>query len=60
MVQIVRNGVSQRSAASQFGVSLNTVQRWLRRAADAPLEQVDWSDQTPGASEYCCKHLGIA
>jgi putative transposase len=51
MVQLVRNGVSQRSAASQFGVSLNTVQRWLRRAADAPLEQVDWSAQTPGASE---------
>lgn len=51
MVQLVRDGVSQRSVASQFGVSLNTVQRWLRRAADAPLEQVDWSDQTPGASE---------
>lgn len=51
MVQFVRDGVSQRSVARQFGVSLHTVQRWLRRAADAPLEQVDWSDQTPGASE---------
>jgi putative transposase len=51
MVQLVRGGASQRSAARQFGVSLNTVQRWLKRAGDAPLEQVDWADQTPGASE---------
>ena len=51
MVQLVRDGVSQRNVARQFGVSLNTVQRWLRRAADAPLDQVDWSDQTSGASE---------
>lgn len=51
MVQLVRNGASQRSVAKQFGVSLNTVQRWLRRAGDMPLEQVDWTDHSPGPAE---------
>src|ERR1019366_3880140 len=47
MVEAVRVGSSQRAAARQFGVSLATVQLWLNRAADGPLEQVDWSAQSP-------------
>lgn len=48
MVQLVRKGMSQRGVAKRFGVSLNTVQRWCRRAADSSLDEVDWSDQPPG------------
>lgn len=44
MVRLVRAGQSQRSVAQQFGVSLGTVQLWLRRAGDAPLEKVNWGD----------------
>lgn len=47
MVEAVRVGSSQRAVARQFGVSLATVQLWLNRAADGPLEQVDWSAQSP-------------
>ena len=44
MVEAVRGGASQREAARRFGVSLSTVQHWLKRAADRPLAGVDWSD----------------
>lgn len=46
MVAAVRNGQSQRSVARQFGVSLATVQLWLQRAQDQPLERVDWEDNS--------------
>ncbi len=42
MVRLVRQGSSQRAVARRFHVSLHTVQRWLARAADRPLPQVDW------------------
>ena len=44
MVEAVRGGASQREAARRFGVSLSTVQHWLKRAADRPLAGVDWAD----------------
>ena len=45
MVSTVRAGASQRSVARAFGVSLATVQLWLKRAGDARLDHVDWSDR---------------
>jgi transposase-like protein len=47
MVEAVRAGSSQRAVARQFGVSLATVQLWLKRAAGGALEQVDWTTQAP-------------
>jgi transposase-like protein len=44
MVTAVRGGRSQRAVARAFGVSLATVQLWLRRAGDSRLDRVDWSD----------------
>jgi hypothetical protein len=46
MVALVRGGLSQRSVARQCGVSLATVQLWLSRGADLPLDQVDWTDRS--------------
>jgi transposase len=45
LVAAVRSGSSQRAVARSSRVSLSTVQFWLRRAGDAPLERVDWSDR---------------
>ena len=47
MVAAVRAGASMRSVARAHGVSLATVQWWLRRAGQRPLEEVDWSDHAP-------------
>jgi len=58
MVRLVRNGQSQRSVARQFGVSLNTVQRWVKRAAQSELEDVDWSDQLPGPERSPARSVG--
>ena len=46
MVAAVRAGQSQRSVSRQFGVSLATVQFWLQRAQDQPLDHVDWEDNS--------------
>src|SRR5579871_5971668 len=46
MVAAVRQGQSQRSVARQFGVGLATVQFWLQRAQDRPLDHVDWEDNS--------------
>jgi putative transposase len=45
MVRLVRQGKSQREIARRFGVSLHTVQRWVDRAGDIPLEAVDWKSR---------------
>jgi transposase-like protein len=45
MVAAVRQGESMRSVARRGGVSLLTVQRWVRRAQGHALDHVDWSDQ---------------
>jgi len=47
MVAAVREGASIRSVARAHDVSLATVQWWLRRARDRPLDHVDWSDHPP-------------
>jgi transposase len=67
MVAAVRAGQSQRSVARQFGVSLATVQFWVQRAQDKPLDQVNWEDgshaphqqasQTPTEIEACILKL---
>lgn len=44
MVAAIRAGQSQRSVARQFGVSLATVQFWVQRAQDKPLDRVNWED----------------
>ena len=48
MVSEVREGVSQRAVAKSHRVSLSTVQRWVCRAGDLPLDEVDWSTRPPG------------
>ena len=48
MVSQVRDGVSQRAVARSFRVSLSTVQRWVARAGDLPLGEVDWSARPAG------------
>jgi transposase len=46
MVAAVRAGQSQRSVSRQFGVSLATVQLWVQRARDQPLDPVNWEDNS--------------
>ena len=48
MVLQVRDGVSQRAVARSFRVSLSTVQRWIARAGDLPLGEVDWVARPAG------------
>lgn len=45
MVEAVRAGASMRAVARRWGTSLLTVQRWVARAADRPLDEVDWADR---------------
>jgi len=47
MVAEVRAGDSMRSVARAHQVSLSTVQLWVGRARDLPLDRVDWSDRAP-------------
>ena len=48
MVSQVRDGVSQRAVSRSFRVSLSTVQRWIARAGDLPLGEVDWVARPAG------------
>src|SRR6266852_4825377 len=48
MVVSVRRGQSLRAVARRFHVSLSHVERWVRRAGDQPLREVDWSDLPSG------------
>ena len=48
MVSQVRDGVSQRAVARSFRVSLSTVQRWVARAGDLPVGEVDWGARPAG------------
>lgn len=48
MVAAVRKGVSMRKVARKFGVSLLTVQRWVKRAAGKRLDRADFSNGLPG------------
>ena len=38
-----------REVARRFGVTLRTVQRWVRRATGRRLDRVDWADRPSGA-----------
>ena len=44
MVALFRSGCSLRAIALQFHVHLRTVQRWVSRADERSLEQVNWED----------------
>ncbi len=46
MVAEVRSGASLRSVARRHGVPLSTVQLWVARAGDLPLDEVDWTDRS--------------
>ncbi len=48
MVSQVRDGISPRAVARSFRVSLSTVQRWVARAGDLPLDEVDWVARPAG------------
>lgn len=48
MVALVREGVGFRLVARKFGVTLGTVQRWVTRAGQQPLDEVVWSDRPSG------------
>lgn len=48
MVAAVRAGQAKRAVARRFGVSLNTVRRWVDHAADQRLDRVDWSGSGGG------------
>jgi hypothetical protein len=48
-VAAVRQGLSLRHVAHQFGVPLATVQYWVQRAGEQRLDRVDWSNRLPGA-----------
>ena len=48
MVSAVRHGTPMRSVARRFHVSLNTVQRWVRRAQGQRLSRVEWTDRPAG------------
>jgi len=45
MVELARQGLSLRAVARRCHVSLDNVQRWVKRAAEHPLDGVDWTDQ---------------
>src|SRR5437868_5973533 len=46
MVEMVRQGKSQRAAARRFRFTLHTVQRWLARAKGLELATADWSGRS--------------
>lgn len=48
MVTAVRQGTSMRSVARTFGVSLRTVQVWVRRAHGLRLDRVNWGSRPRG------------
>ena len=47
MVAKVRAGDAMRAVARLHRVSLSTVQWWVRRGGDLPLDKVDWSNRSP-------------
>jgi transposase-like protein len=45
LVGAVRGGASRREAARLYSVGLATVQRWMERARNKALDEVDWTDR---------------
>ena len=50
MVAEVRVDASMRAVARLHRVSLSTVQWWVRRAGDRPLDKIDWGNRSPIAA----------
>jgi hypothetical protein len=48
MVTLVHQGMGLRMVARKFGVALSTVQRWIARAGEQPLDEVVWSARPAG------------
>lgn len=48
MVSMVRQNLPLRVVAAKCRVALSTVQRWVERAGEQPLDEVDWSDRPAG------------
>lgn len=48
MVGLVRQGIGMRAVARQFDVTLSTVQRWVARAGQLPLNEICWEDRPAG------------
>lgn len=48
IVELVREGMSMRQVARKCRVALCTVQRWVARAGNETLDEVDWSDRVSG------------
>jgi len=46
MIEMVREGGSQRAVARKFRVSLHSVQRWWARAKGLEFSAVDWSERS--------------
>lgn len=51
MVDDVRAGSPMRVVARKFKVSLSTVQRWVERAGDSRLDEVDWNSRRSGSRQ---------
>ena len=45
LVCAVREGASRREAARLYSVGLATVERWMERARNKALDEVDWTDR---------------
>lgn len=48
MVRLVREGLSTRAVAKQLNVSQSVVRKWVKRAGQLPLDEVDWNDRPAG------------
>ena len=45
LVSAVRRGASRREVARLYRVGLATVERWIERARNKALDEVDWTDR---------------
>lgn len=50
MVRAVRAGRSMHAVATEFGMSVSAVARWVERAAGSRLDRADFSDRAPGCA----------
>lgn len=55
MIEMIRRGYSQRAVARDWGVALRTVQRWVQRAGNCALNEVDWRNRSKRAKRIANK-----
>lgn len=55
MLEMIRRGYSQRAVARDFHVALRTVQRWVQRAGNLGLNEVDWRNRSKSAKRVANK-----